>query len=246
MDWLCKGNFLKICIFTNFNKSLSMIIVLPVVKIYLFFIHISYQFDVYLKTQFINHYPEKICFDECIKFIDKTINFQTLQFVRWLKCVQFFDNWSISVLRKCVSQTGFLYKTYVMPIYGKLQLQFLDFCFSYQYTPIAKQANTIKSNYDVIVIGSGYGGAVAASRAARAGLKVCLIEKGMEWLPGDFPETMEDSVKEMCLVKHNDKKVLGNCYIQTLNVLSIVLHIKQIVNFSQKSCFPVAELNLLD
>ena len=50
---------------------------------------------------------------------------------------------------------------------------------------------------------------MAASRAARAGKTVCLIEKGREWLPGEFPETMEESVKEMCLVKHDDKKILG-------------------------------------
>lgn len=124
------------------------------------------------------------------------------------RCVGFR---SCNVLRKYYSQSGLPYKSYVVYNYDKLKLKFLSSYFSNQYTPIAKQANTIKSNYDVVVIGSGYGGAVAASRAARAGHKVCLIEKGMEWLPGDFPETMEDSVKEMCLVKHNDKKVLGNC-----------------------------------
>lgn len=79
----------------------------------------------------------------------------------------------------------------------------------FQYTPISKSLNHIKPIYDVIIIGSGYGGAVAASRAARAGLTVCVLEKGKEWLPGEFPENMEDAIKEMCLVKYEDKKMLG-------------------------------------
>lgn len=80
----------------------------------------------------------------------------------------------------------------------------------YKYAPIAKSINQLKARYDVIVIGSGYGGAVAASRAARAGQKVCILEKGREWLPGDFPETMDETVKEICLIKYEDKKVLGH------------------------------------
>jgi cholesterol oxidase len=46
------------------------------------------------------------------------------------------------------------------------------------------------SKFDVVVIGSGYGGAVAATRLAGAGAKVAILERGQEWLPGDFPETM--------------------------------------------------------
>ncbi|KAL0922877.1 hypothetical protein M5K25_006905 [Dendrobium thyrsiflorum] len=42
-------------------------------------------------------------------------------------------------------------------------------------------------SYDAIVVGSGYGGAVAACRMSLAGIKVCLIEKGKRWEPKDFP-----------------------------------------------------------
>lgn len=47
----------------------------------------------------------------------------------------------------------------------------------------------IKRSYDVVVVGSGYGGSIAACRSASAGKTVCLLEKGKEWLPGEFPET---------------------------------------------------------
>ncbi len=47
-------------------------------------------------------------------------------------------------------------------------------------------------NVDVTVIGSGYGGAVAACRLAHAGFNVCVIERGREYLPGDFPSSLAE------------------------------------------------------
>lgn len=46
------------------------------------------------------------------------------------------------------------------------------------------------NRYDVVVVGSGYGGAIAASRFARAGRSVCLLERGKERWPGEYPETL--------------------------------------------------------
>ncbi|KVH94537.1 4Fe-4S ferredoxin, iron-sulfur binding, conserved site-containing protein [Cynara cardunculus var. scolymus] len=41
--------------------------------------------------------------------------------------------------------------------------------------------------YDAIVVGSGYGGSVAACRLSMAGIKCCLLEKGRKWEAQDFP-----------------------------------------------------------
>lgn len=41
--------------------------------------------------------------------------------------------------------------------------------------------------YDAVVVGSGYGGSVAACRLSMAGFKVCLLEKGHKWEAQDFP-----------------------------------------------------------
>src|SRR5215471_1912755 len=55
----------------------------------------------------------------------------------------------------------------------------------------------LKASYDAIVIGSGYGGGIAASRLARAGKQVCVLERGKELLPGEYPSTAVDLVKEV-------------------------------------------------
>ena len=56
---------------------------------------------------------------------------------------------------------------------------------------------SIKPTYDVVVVGSGYGGSIAASRCARAGQTVCVLERGKEWLPGEFPESFLAASKEI-------------------------------------------------
>lgn len=52
--------------------------------------------------------------------------------------------------------------------------------------------------YDVLIVGSGYGGAVAAAGFAGCSdvsgrpLRVCLLERGREYLPGSFPSGMAE------------------------------------------------------
>lgn len=49
-----------------------------------------------------------------------------------------------------------------------------------QFPRISKPVELMRGAYDVVVIGSGYGGGVAASRMARGNQSVCLLERGKE------------------------------------------------------------------
>ena len=55
----------------------------------------------------------------------------------------------------------------------------------------------LKPHYTVVVIGSGYGGGIAASRLARAGQQVCVLERGKEFLPGEYPDTELEALPEV-------------------------------------------------
>ena len=59
-----------------------------------------------------------------------------------------------------------------------------------------------EDGYDAVVVGSGYGGSVAACRMPIAGIKVCLIEKGRRWEAQDFPT---DSFKIMSTVRMENR-----------------------------------------
>ena len=48
-------------------------------------------------------------------------------------------------------------------------------------------------DYDAIVIGSGFGGAVVAHRLAQKGRKVLVFERGRRWQPEDYPRGPEDA-----------------------------------------------------
>ncbi len=52
---------------------------------------------------------------------------------------------------------------------------------------LARPVSELKPDYDVVVVGSGYGGGVAACRLARCGRRVAVLERGQEYLPGEFP-----------------------------------------------------------
>lgn len=71
-------------------------------------------------------------------------------------------------------------------MYGRTQGTFGDWSL---ITPRDQLFDTPR--VDVVIVGSGYGGAVTAARLAGGGAKVFVLERGQEWLPGDFPERFE-------------------------------------------------------
>ncbi len=71
---------------------------------------------------------------------------------------------------------------------------------------ISSSVTEMKSTYDIIVIGSGYGSGVTASRIARAGKKVCVLDRGKEFLPGEFPDTPSEEETRLLPINVNFKR----------------------------------------
>ena len=49
------------------------------------------------------------------------------------------------------------------------------------------------SHYDVVVVGSGFGGSITALRLAEAGRSVLVLERGRRYRPGDFPRDVRNT-----------------------------------------------------
>jgi cholesterol oxidase len=62
---------------------------------------------------------------------------------------------------------------------------------------LSSPISSLKDHYEIVVIGSGYGGGIAASRLARANREVCLLERGRERWPGEFPNTAAEAFREL-------------------------------------------------
>lgn len=61
---------------------------------------------------------------------------------------------------------------------------------------LSSSIGRLKPHYDVVVVGTGYGGAVAAARLAKGGRRVCVLERGRELQPGDYPDTLGKALRE--------------------------------------------------
>src|SRR4030095_6963142 len=63
-------------------------------------------------------------------------------------------------------------------------------------TRLASPLENLASHYDAIVVGSGYGASIAASRLARAGQRACARERGVESQPGEYPDTTAEAAAQ--------------------------------------------------
>ena len=76
----------------------------------------------------------------------------------------------------------------------------------------------LRPSYDILVIGSGYGGGVAASRLARGGQSVCVLERGRELWRASLP-------------RMSSMKLIAECLCQLANTQALWLKYSQIFMF---------------
>ena len=72
--------------------------------------------------------------------------------------------------------------------------------------------------YDVVVVGSGFGGAVTACRLAEAGRSVCVLEQGRRWRKEDFPRTPHE-VASRVLWKPGSRGLLDYRVFRRIDVI---------------------------
>lgn len=63
--------------------------------------------------------------------------------------------------------------------------------------PLSQGFDALGDHYDVVIVGSGYGGGVSASRLSRMGLQVAVLERGREYPTGSFPSRFPELKSEL-------------------------------------------------
>ncbi|KAH8723205.1 hypothetical protein GQ44DRAFT_774258 [Phaeosphaeriaceae sp. PMI808] len=68
---------------------------------------------------------------------------------------------------------------------------------AHMFPRLSRPVPMMRPEYDVVVVGSGYGAGVAASRMARAGKRVAVLELGKEKWPGEYPSNLKEATPEV-------------------------------------------------
>ena len=66
-----------------------------------------------------------------------------------------------------------------------------------------------KTIYGAVVVGSGYGGAVSALRLSKQGRQVLVLERGNEYLTGEFPNDLGEAFGHVRLEREGSRNVNG-------------------------------------
>jgi cholesterol oxidase len=78
----------------------------------------------------------------------------------------------------------------------------------------------MRPSYDAIVIGSGFGGGIAACRLAEAGHSVCVLERGRRFGRDDFPERPEQAPDALFHEKANPGGLFDVRMMRDLTVIT--------------------------
>jgi cholesterol oxidase len=88
---------------------------------------------------------------------------------------------------------------------------------------LSTEWNQRKKQYDVVIVGSGYGGAITAARLSAANgtakRSICILERGREWPVGAFPD---DPLKVAANVRNPLLNPLGLFDFLTFSDISII------------------------
>jgi len=76
------------------------------------------------------------------------------------------------------------------------------------------------SKYDAVVVGSGFGGGVTACRMAEQGMRVCVLERGRRFGPGDFPNRLDQVPRALWHPTLNPGGMLDLRLMKDLSVLT--------------------------
>ena len=74
-------------------------------------------------------------------------------------------------------------------------------------------------HYDVVIVGSGFGGSVSALRLAEKGYRVLVLEKGRRFAKEDFPETNWDLRRWMWMPKLGLRGIFQMSFFEHITVL---------------------------